>query len=67
MQPATSGEMFFKGKPHKPATMIEGTEAGIGMIVQEMGTVEGRSIAENIRHVARKNSFQPVQLLKRKK
>ena len=48
MQPATSGEMFFKGQPHKPSTMIEGTALGIGMIVQEQGTVPGISIAENI-------------------
>lgn len=48
MQPASSGEMFFLGKPHKPATMIEGAKAGIGMIVQEMGTVPGISVAENI-------------------
>ena len=48
MQPATSGEMFFKGQPHKPSTMIEGAECGIGMIVQEQGTVSGITVAENI-------------------
>lgn len=48
MQPATSGEMFFEGKPHKPSTMIEGAKLGIGMIVQEQGTVSGITIAENI-------------------
>ena len=48
MQPATSGEMFFEGKPHAPATMIEGAKAGIGMIVQEQGTVSGITIAQNI-------------------
>ena len=48
MQPATSGEMFFEGKPHKPSTMIEGSECGIGMIVQEQGTVSGITVAENI-------------------
>lgn len=48
MQPATSGEMFFNGKPHKPATMIEGTKAGIGMIVQEQGTVSGITVAQNM-------------------
>ena len=35
MQPASSGEMFYKGKPWKPATMLEAQKAGIGMIVQE--------------------------------
>ena len=48
MQPANSGEMFFLGKPHKPSTMIDGAKSGIGMIVQEMGTVSGISVAENI-------------------
>ena len=48
MQPATSGEMFFEGKPHAPATMIEGAKTGIGMIVQEQGTVSGITIAQNI-------------------
>jgi len=48
MQPATSGEMFFKGEAHKPSTMIEGAASGIGMIVQEQGTVSGISIAQNI-------------------
>ena len=48
MQPATSGEIYFKGKLHKPSTMIEGSELGIGMIVQEQGYVSGISIAQNI-------------------
>ena len=29
MQPASSGEMFYKGKPWKPATMLEAQKAGI--------------------------------------
>lgn len=48
MHPASSGEMFFKGQPHKPLTMIEGTKAGFGMIVQEMGTISGITVAQNI-------------------
>ncbi len=48
MQPPTSGEMFFEGKPHKPSTMLEGAAAGIGMIVQEQGTVSGITVAQNI-------------------
>ena len=48
MQPANAGEMFFKGKPHKPATMIDGLASGIGMIVQESGVVPGITVAENI-------------------
>ena len=48
MQPATSGEMIFQGQPHKPLTMIEGAKAGFGMIVQEMGTISGITVAQNI-------------------
>lgn len=48
MQQPTSGSMLFKGVPHKPASMIEGAQAGFGMIVQETGTVPGISIAQNI-------------------
>lgn len=48
MQAPTSGEIFFKGQPHKPATMIEGAKLGIGMIVQEQGSVSGITVAQNI-------------------
>ncbi len=48
MQHPTSGEMFYKGKPYSPKTMIEGSDLGFGMIVQEQGTVSGISIAQNI-------------------
>ena len=48
MQQPTKGEMFFKGKVHKPSSMLEAAEAGFGMIVQEMGTISGISIAQNI-------------------
>ena len=48
IQPATSGEMFYKGKPWKPATSLEASSNGIGMIVQEAGTIPGITVAENI-------------------
>ncbi|MGB4657701.1 MAG: sugar ABC transporter ATP-binding protein [Mobilitalea sp.] len=48
MQLATSGDMYLKGSPYKPATMIEGAAASIGMIVQEQGSVSGITIAQNI-------------------
>lgn len=57
VQPATSGDMFFLGKPYQPTTMIEGAKAGIGMIVQEMGTVPGISVAENI-FIGEENKFK---------
>lgn len=48
MQGCDSGEMIYRGKTHRPATMLEGGHAGIGMIVQEMGTVSRISVAQNI-------------------
>ena len=48
MQSANAGQMFFKGQPHKPSTMIDGLASGVGMIVQESGVVTGITVAENI-------------------
>ncbi len=48
IQPADSGEMVFKGEPYRPTSMINAQKHGIGMVVQEMGTVSNISIAENI-------------------
>jgi ABC-type lipoprotein export system ATPase subunit len=66
IQPANSGQMFFLGKPHKPDTMIEGAQAGIGMIVQEMGTVPGITVAENI-FVGEENKFKQFGLISRRR
>ncbi len=42
------GEMQFHGKPWHPASMIDALEHGIGMIVQETGTIPGITVAENL-------------------
>lgn len=48
MQKADKGKMTFKGKEWKPESMIDALHNGIGMIVQESGTIPGISVAENI-------------------
>lgn len=48
MQPATSGKMIYKGVEYQPKDAIDAEKQGIGMVVQEAGTVEGITIAENI-------------------
>lgn len=48
IQPATSGEMTFNGKEYQPKDALDAQRQGIGMIVQEMGTVPDISVAENI-------------------
>lgn len=48
MQKADEGEMIFKGQPWRPDSMIHALKQGIGMIVQESGTIAGITVAENI-------------------
>lgn len=48
MQKADSGEMFFQGRPWAPRSMIDALQKGVGMIVQESGTISGVTVAENI-------------------
>ena len=48
MQKATSGRMTFKKQNWEPASMIDALQNGIGMVVQESGTISGVTVAENI-------------------
>lgn len=48
MQPADSGEMFYKGQPWHPSSMQWAATQGVGMIVQETGTVPEIIVAENM-------------------
>ncbi len=48
MQKADAGEMTYKGSSWNPSSMIDALEHGVGMIVQERGTVPGITVAENI-------------------
>ena len=48
MQSADSGTMVYKGQPWAPKNILEAQGAGIGMIVQESGTIPNMLVAENI-------------------
>jgi len=48
MQRADSGEMFYKGQPWQPESMHWAAAHGVGMIVQETGTVPDITVAENM-------------------
>ena len=48
MQKANAGEMEFLGVPWAPESMIEALQKGVGMIVQESGTIAGVTVSENI-------------------
>ncbi|MDR1642368.1 MAG: sugar ABC transporter ATP-binding protein [Clostridiales bacterium] len=44
----TSGEMLANGQPYRPKTSRDARNAGIAMVVQEMGTISELTVAENI-------------------
>ncbi len=48
MRPPDEGSMEYMGKPYAPHSMIDATEKGVSMIVQEVGTIPGITVAENI-------------------
>ena len=48
MQKATSGEMFYKGEPWNPASMVDAQLHGISMVLQEANTIPNCTVAENI-------------------
>lgn len=43
-----SGSMVFKDQPWEPKSMMDALSRGIGIAVQENGTISGCSVAENI-------------------
>ena len=48
LQPADSGEMFLEGQPYKPKDAQDAQALGIAMILQEKGTFDRLSVANNI-------------------
>lgn len=48
MQKATEGEMFYRGEPWEPNSMVEAQNRGVSMILQEANTVSGCTVAENL-------------------
>lgn len=65
MQKPDQGRMLFQGKEHAPGSMIEGAKAGFGMIVQEMGTISGITVAHNI-FLGNEARFKKAGLVSRK-
>jgi ABC-type sugar transport system ATPase subunit len=48
IQAPDSGEMLFENQPYVPANQNSANKKGISMVVQEMCTLEGLTVAENI-------------------
>ena len=66
MQPATSGEMFFKGEPWNPSSMIDAQHKGVAMILQEANTIPSCTVAENL-FAGRENEFSKFGFVNSKK
>jgi|AGTN01.1.fsa_nt_gi ABC-type sugar transport system, ATPase component len=47
-QLADSGSFELKGKPFAPKNMVDAQNHGVSMIIQEMGTIPGITVASNI-------------------
>ncbi len=48
MRPPDSGTMELEGQPYAPHNTLDAQAKGINMVVQEMGTISGITVAENI-------------------
>ena len=43
-----SGELYLKGEPYHPTSMVDAQKKGFAQILQEMGTISGIKVADNI-------------------
>ncbi len=66
MQKADNGEMYFEGEPYQPLDTLEAIDKGIAMVVQEMGTISGISVAENI-FVGKEAAFTKFGIVNKQK
>ncbi len=62
----TSGSMHYHGKQWNPASMIDALSGGIGIIVQENGTIPQISVAENM-FLGELRNFSGVQFFEERK
>lgn len=48
IQPITSGRFLFEGREFRARSQVEANHGGVSIIVQEIGTLAGLTVAENI-------------------
>lgn len=61
-----SGSFELDGKPYRPTSMVDAQRQGVSMIIQEMGTIGGITVASNI-FAGRLEQFHRFGLLDWKK
>ena len=57
-----SGELFLNGKPYEPVSPLTALESHIGTVVQELGLVDGLSVAANI-FLGRMDRFKKLNII----
>lgn len=62
----TSGAMLYKDAPYMPQDQIEANRAGVAILVQEMNTLPGLSVAENI-FLGQEKQFEKNGFLNKRK
>ncbi|EOS74147.1 MAG: sugar ABC transporter ATP-binding protein [Lachnospiraceae bacterium] len=62
----TEGTMTLRGEPYKPENIIDARMKGIGLVVQEVGTIDGLTVAENM-FMGREKRFCSCGLVNRRK
>lgn len=61
-----NGTMEKDGKPYKPQTMLDGKTNGICILVQEMGTIDGLTVAANL-FLGKESDFRVGGVVSQKK
>lgn len=59
-----SGKMFKETERYSPSTMLAANKAGISIVIQDVGTIEGLSVAENI-FLGKESQFSEQGILRR--
>ena len=63
--PPTSGSLELKNQPYKPANPLDAQRHGISMVTQEMGTLPGIRVADNI-FLGREDQFTSCGIVNRR-
>lgn len=63
---ATEGSLELEGKTYKPINIIDAQKHGISMITQEMGTISGIKVADNI-FLGKEEMFTHLGIINRNK
>ncbi|WP_339316700.1 sugar ABC transporter ATP-binding protein [Paenibacillus sp. FSL R10-2734] len=66
IQKADSGQILFKSQEYSPRNMMHALESGVGMIVQEKGTISDIPISENI-FLGKMDQFKKIGLIQKNK